>query len=171
MFQLKATKGTKKSAVLPWDDLRDALDQNPVILPQYHTLKGKLTHGGMDLLAGAKIVDIIRIARHIDPNRDYVTNWPRREGYEIPRELGQLSQHLNLILKIVKLKKSSRTGGFLSLQGDGNGLYWFKPHRNFYTAATESLASLEELIDGIGESTVNEVISAAYRRLAAIVEQ
>lgn len=172
-FELQALKGKKKSAILPWAELRMALEENPSILPQHHALKGVLTYNGVELLAGSRVSDIIRIARVIDPSRDLVTNWPRKEQFDSGSRLRDLGSQLDKILKVVRMNKSSRSAGFLSLESDQTGAYWFKPQRNFHNAVANSLASLEQLSDEIGvdiDQPLHDGVNQAYRRLSGILE-
>jgi len=173
-FPLKASKGKKKVAILPWDELHTALKDDPVVLPQFHALKGKLVHHGLELLSGVKVSEIMRIAGYVNPHEDMVSHWPRNESFHSTRESGGLCQHLDLVLKMTRLKKGGKSVAFLTLQSDGNGLYWFKPQRNFYVAVTDSLGSLENLTDELGESIdepAQEAVNRTYRRLASVLEE
>lgn len=175
MFPLKAMKGKKKLAIIPFVDLRRALADDPVIIPQFHSLKGRLIHDGLEILSGIKVADIIRLAKHIDPRVDIVEEWPRGTIYDAYAREGALAEELGFLLKMTSLKKSQRAVGFLTLQTDANGLYWYKPHRNFTTAVAESLAALEQLADELGDAGTEraaiEAVNAAYRRLASILEE
>ena len=178
LFPLKAKKGKKKTALIPWDDLKRALAEDPVVLPQFHSLKGKLTHNGVEILSGVKVADIIHIAHFIDPDRDLVSRWPSTAAYDSYTASADLCADLDMILKMTRTKKSGKSVGFLTLQTDGNGLYWFKPQRNFYNSVAESLASLEQFADELGrpeespiEDDDHEKVNATYRRLAEILNE
>jgi len=174
LFPLKAGKGKKKIAVLAWNDLKRAMKEDPVILPQFHTLRGKLVHGDIEILSGVKVADIIRIARHIDPEGDIVKQWPSTASYDSLTGSADLCTDLSMVLKMTRTKKSGKAVGFLTLQTDGNGLYWFKPQRNFYTAVAESLGALEQFADELGETIdepAHEAVNRTYRRLAEILEE
>lgn len=187
-FQLETYKGKKKIAVLPWRQLQRILQRPDIeLLPQHANLKGKVVLDGAELLTGTKLGEIFKIAPYIDPRRDYTTSWPKKRSYEIEVDADGLCADLHYALKMVKAKKSTRTLSFLSLQTDGRGSYWFKPQKNFYTAAYETLAAL----DAVSEETVDqddapegsapdglpvlssdcaERIGALYRRLTSIIE-
>jgi ATP-dependent helicase HrpA len=173
-FALKATKGKKKIAVLPWEDLQKAIDEEPAILPQFHSLRGTVVYRGVEILAGAKVAEIIRIAPHIDPPNDLIAQWPRSTSYDSYTNSGELCADLHHVLRMTRTRKSGRSAAFLTLQTDGDGRYWFKPERNYYTAVAESLGSLEQLADEIGEEidgSAHETVNATYRRLAHILEE
>ena len=170
MFPLQAVKGKKKLAIIPFDDLKRALADDPVIIPQFHSLKGRLIHNGLELLSGVKVADIIRIARHLDPHNDLVSDWPRGTIYDSYTKTGDLEAELSYLLHMTRLKKSARAVGFLALQTDAQGQYWLKPHRNFYTAVAESLAALDQLADELDEGEAIATVNTAYRRLSSILE-
>jgi ATP-dependent RNA helicase HrpA len=81
---------------------------------------------------------------------------------------------LPVILKMTRRKKSGKSVGFLTLQTDGNGMYWFKPARSFHVAVAESLGAIEQLAEEIPESAdkaEHELINQTYRRLAELLEE
>ncbi len=171
MFPLKAVKGKKKLAIIPFDELKRALADDPIVIPQFHSLKGRLVHNGLELLSGLKVADIIRIARHLDPHNDLVSEWPRGTIYDSYARSGDLEAELGFLLHMTALKKSTKAVGFLTLQTDAKGQYWLKPHRNFYTAVAESLAALEQLADELEEGADFATVNDAYRKLASILEE
>jgi HrpA-like RNA helicase len=176
-FQLETHKGKKKIAVLPWRQLHKLLQRSDIdLLPQHANLKGKIVLDNGELLTGTKLGEIFRIAPHIDPRRDYVTSWPKKRSYEIPADMDGLCGDLHFCLKMVKGKKSTKTLSFLSLQTDGRGSYWFKPQKNYYTAAYETLASLDAVSDETDQTGTEldtqcgEHIGNLYRRLTTVIE-
>jgi hypothetical protein len=174
MFPLKATKGKKKNAIIDWDQLRSALKENPVVLPQFHSLKGKLVYQDLELVSSARVADIMKIARHIDPRRDLVSKWPRELSFDSSSDAADLARHLALVLKICRTKKQTRRVGFIALQTDGYRRYWFKPVRDYYQAVAESLGAMEQLADELADDAGDEAHAAlneTYRRLASILEE
>ncbi|GHV84848.1 ATP-dependent helicase HrpA [Spirochaetia bacterium] len=62
--------------------------------------------------------------------------------------------------------------GFIALFTDGAGRYWFRCSRGFHTALNESTASLEALIDELGDEVdvnVKHEVNLAYRKLADLL--
>jgi ATP-dependent helicase HrpA len=174
LFPLKAGKRKKKTAIIEWKELQKAIREEPVVLPQFHQLKGKLVHEGVEILSGVNVAEIMRVAAYIDPSSDLLPSWPSTAAYDSFSASEQLCEELNLILKMTRTKKSGKAVGFLTLQTDGNGRYWFKPQRNFYTAVAESLGSLEQFADELGDATdkpSHQAVNTAYRRLAEILEE
>ncbi len=172
-FPIKLAKGKKKTALLEWSDLIRVLKDNPVVLPQHHGLKGKLLHQGTELLSGMRVAEIMRIAPFLNPNSDFVTQWPRTSSYDSSSS-DELVVELDYLMKMIRTKKGGKRVSFLSLQTDGNGGYWFKPQRNFHTAVGESLGSLEQLADeteGSADSVHMSTLNGWYRRLAQMLDQ
>jgi hypothetical protein len=54
------------------------------------------------------------------------------------------------------------------LHADGGGSYWFRSSRGFHTSLNESLASLESLIDELGDADIEikRAVNSCYRRLS-----
>ncbi|MFW5729473.1 MAG: hypothetical protein ACOCYG_07395, partial [Spirochaetota bacterium] len=176
-FQLRPHKGKKKIAVLPWRQLQRILQRPDIeLLPQHANLRGTVVLDNAEFLTGTKLGEIFRIAPHIDPRRDYTTSRPKKRSYEIDVDMDGLCADLHYALRMVKAKKSTRALSFLSLQTDGNGTYWFKPQKDFYTAAYETLAGLDALSDETDQAGMDldpdcaDRIGALYRRLTAIIE-
>ena len=176
-FQLETHKGKKKIAILPWRQLQRVLQRPDIeLLPQHANLRGKIVLDNAEILTGTKLGEIFRIAPHIDPRRDYTTSWPKKRSYLIESDVDGLCADLHYALKMVKGKKSTKALSFLSLQTDGNGTYWFKPQKNFYTAAYETLASLDAVSDETDQAGIDldpdcaDRIGTLYRRLTAIIE-
>jgi len=175
VFPLRVIKGGKKSAIIDWDELMLALKDDPVVHAQLHSLEGKLVHNDLELLSGSRVAEIMRIAPHINPHRDFVGNaWPRSHSFQSQSDSAELCRELPLILKMTRKKKGGRSVGFLTLQTDGNGLYWFKPSRSFHAAVADSLGAIEQLADELGDSIdqpEHELVNRTYRRLAELLEE
>jgi hypothetical protein len=79
-----------------------------------------------------------------------------------------------LVLKLAPLKKNAKYLGFLALNANETGQYWFKPSKSFFAAVDNSLASLEQLADQLPQDidpACMERISAVYAKLSAIYEE
>jgi len=175
VFSLREIKGGKKIAIIDWDELMLALKDEPVVHAQLHSLKGKLVYNDLELLSGSRVAEIMRIAPHINPHRDIVGNaWPRSHSFQSQTDSAELCRELPLILKMTRRKKGGKSVGFLTLQTDGNGLYWFKPSRSFHVAVADSLGAIEQLADELGDSIdqpEHELVNRTYRRLAELLEE
>jgi RNA helicase HrpA len=174
-FALEPYKGKKKLAVLDWEKLRSAARELGFELPpRYASLRGKLVYKRQEILKGERLSTIWDVMRHIDPSRDIRSSFPRKRSYAGSDQARELSTNVDYTLKLAPLKKSSSTLGFVSLQTDGNGEYWFKPIKDFYRAVSESLSSLEAFADEMPDDAPDrqiERVGAAYRRLARIIEE
>jgi hypothetical protein len=63
--------------------------------------------------------------------------------------------------------------GFVALFTDSEGMYWFRCSRGFHTALNESVASLECLVDELGEDSSDadrETVGSLYRKLSSFFE-
>ena len=174
-FKLEQVKGKKKMAVLPWSRLEKVVKKDHSELPQhYANMRGKVVFQGQEILSGARLYEIFAAARHMNPGRDVISTLPRRKNYQLPDDQGALCNDLGVVLKLARLKKSSRNLGFVELNTDSVGDYWFRPQRSFYTAVYDTLAALETLADDLPEEVDQdcaEAISSTYRHLTAIIEE
>ncbi|MDR2073471.1 MAG: ATP-dependent RNA helicase, partial [Spirochaetaceae bacterium] len=131
--------------------------------------------GDHTLLAGEKLSLILTVLPGLDLENALNQDWPRKKNFNstVPESLNSLLENFSLILKPAPWKKNKRAEskelGFLSLFTDSRGNYWFSCSRGFHTALNESVASLEVLIDELGEHVDMEVkhkLNQAYRRLS-----
>ncbi len=171
IFEIEKAKG-QKAAVLPWERLSRILgelgsdagsiykDMRGVV-----TLKNKFT-----ILAGEKLEMILTVAPYLALEDALERSWPRKRNFSSTAELNDLLESLPLVLASALWRQGKTELGFLCLFTDGAGNYWFKCSRGFHTALNESLASLETLIDELGEEVDprrKEIVNQIYRRLSS----
>ncbi len=175
IFQLEPYKGRKKKAVLTWDDFVPMVRERNFVLPShYNNMKGALVYNGREIAPGEKLANLVHVARNVDPSRDIISDWPRKRTFDAGGGRDRLLAELPNILKLCPLKKSPKSLGFLALETNDSGEYWFRSSRNFGTAVSDSLASLETLTDEIGSDAGHEAveqIGRVYRRLSQIIEE
>ncbi|MFP4384282.1 MAG: oligonucleotide/oligosaccharide-binding fold domain-containing protein [Spirochaetia bacterium] len=174
IFTLEPYKGKKKKiALLPWDSIaREIKQKNAPLIPQYNNLRGRILYGNYTLLNGYKLKKLIPIIRHFDLPRDLETRDAGRRRFS-SGNIPELCVNLDRILKIRPVKKGSTTLGFTGLFSDSHGGYILRTVRNFSTAVTESLSSLEILTDELPEDldeTSAESLNRTYRRLIKLLE-
>ncbi|MDR1507998.1 MAG: ATP-dependent RNA helicase [Treponema sp.] len=179
VFPVETIKG-KKHVRLAWEKLepvKDALEGAIPDIERYRGVRGTiLVDGTYTLLAGEKLSLILTLLPELEP--DITQTWPAKEQFNSALEdsLLRLLDNLPLVLRPSLWKKKpgkDRNGGkelgFIALFTDGNGGYRFRCSRGFHTALNESLASLEALIDEMGEQVDAEhkhAVSRTYRRLS-----
>jgi hypothetical protein len=188
-FPIKTIKG-RKIAVLPWEQLAK-LKEYAIYGGLGENFPGKLRGAitvGEDLvmLAGEKLSLILRLLPALDPtpalspSGETIKTLKARPVYSSLDKPEALINELHLLMtaslwkekekkKPKDQKESRREIGFIGLFSDGMGAYWFRVSRGFYTALNESLSSLENLIDELGEDVPIEqkhVVNQAYRRLS-----
>ncbi|MCX8013638.1 MAG: hypothetical protein N3A02_05055, partial [Rectinema sp.] len=137
--------------------------------------KGRVIIGKYRLFEGEKLSTILKALEWLDLSNTNTT-WPANRNFELGQQeneetranaLHELGKHLDIVMKVVHAKKASHLG-FLALLSDGNGNFWFKPMKSFTEALTQSLASIEQLVDYARQndldSTLKERIGFLYRR-------
>ncbi len=177
-FELKPYKNKKKIAVLPWKDLKRALeDLSAFELEKHNRLKGVVTYKDFVFLKGVKLPQIFNIMDKTDPERDLIRENPPRTAFNTPDEINKLCSHLNKLLKLGVIRKKGREGkqlGFLGLESDGRGQYWFRINRSYSNALENSLASLDLLADRMEpdtEPSIIDKVNKIYRTLAEQLER
>ncbi|MDR2314286.1 MAG: ATP-dependent RNA helicase [Spirochaetaceae bacterium] len=185
IFPVEIRKG-KKQVTLPWEKLvllkdsgkkEDRESALSAIDPRrYRGLRGLITlKGDHTILAGEKLSLILTVLPSLDLENALTQDWPRKKNFSsaAPESLNALVEKFSLILKPALWKKDkkaeSKELGFLSLFTDSRGNYWFRCSRGFHTALNESIASLEALIDELGENVDRDLkheLNRAYRRLS-----
>ncbi|MCL1818566.1 MAG: ATP-dependent RNA helicase, partial [Spirochaetaceae bacterium] len=180
IFELKAWKGKKKIAVLPWQDAARLAAGGELSLHDVPAgLRGKIVYNAYEIGFGENIPALLRIARCINAETDVTHEWPRKKNFTSAispsgaEGRAGLVRSLGLILKLARMKKGAKVLGFLSLHTDGNGSYWFKAAKSLAGALETSLASLEALADELEDEHNAELVNhvnSAYRKLSAMLE-
>ncbi|MDR0643013.1 MAG: ATP-dependent RNA helicase [Treponema sp.] len=183
IFEIETVKG-RKEVRLPWEQLarikKDLPKDN-----YYKGLKGTiLVKGKYTLLAGEKLDLILSLVPSLDVEGAPERSWPRNGTFNSRENLDALLKELPKLLSPAPWKQGQdknrrgnavKTGfpgkslGFICLFSDGEGNYRFKCSRGFHTGLNESLSSLENLIDELGEDvdvTKKHIVNQVYRRLS-----
>jgi HrpA-like RNA helicase len=187
VFEIATVRG-KKEVILPWEQL-GRIRENLPKENYYKGLKGTvIIEGGYTLLAGEKLDLILSLAPSLEVDGALERRWPRKNTFNSREDLPALLEELPKLVCPAPWKhnppeaegRRQRGGnekqnngrkalGFICLFTDGDGNYWFKCSRGFHTSLNESLASLETLIDELGEDVDIEkkhIVNQTYRRLS-----
>jgi hypothetical protein len=141
----------------------------------YKGLRGVvILEGSYTLLAGEKLRLILSLAASLEIDGAQNRKWPRKNTIYSLANLDDLLSVLPGLVKPAPWKKGDKSSakkelGFIGLFSDGNGNYRIKCSRGFHTSLNESLASLETLIDELGDDVSIEkkhIVNQTYRRLS-----
>ena len=174
-FRLENLKGKrKKNAIIEYNKAIKIVTQNnydKLNIPNGVT--GTLIHNNFEIFSGEKLSNIFRTLRFIDTkNIGNDKNIPTG-NINIIRGSDKIIKNLDYILSLSSVKKKPKQLGFISLNTDSRGNYWFKVVKNFDAALTTSLSSLENFIDELSENDnwKIEKINKIYRKLTDIFEE
>ena len=154
VFSVKKVKG-KQLVILPLSQLlvcakeNDFSSDNELHL-KLSTLKGKVTvKNGFEMLNGEKLELIFKIANILNLIPIEEKKFDRKLNININEEQGidKLCKAMEYALNVAVAKANSKEMGFIAAFTDNNGNYWFKVSRGFSTALSETLSTLETLID------------------------
>ncbi len=174
VFPVKPYKGKKYIVELPWKQLSKICKKNPPRLSSKNTkLRGTVLLHKCELMAGEKLKTILKIAPLISPEEDMIESWPKGRQYYLPGDFDELYKHTDIILSICRNKKKSKKYcGFLSLNTDAVGTFWFSCSKGFHNALSQSISSIEILIDQLEESDKKfDKLNAIYRKLTTLFDQ
>ena len=174
-FDIKKAKG-KQLVILPLSQLLVCAKENDFssdteLHIKLSTLKGKVTlKNGYELLNEEKLELIFKIANVLNLIPVEEKKFDRKLNININEEKGidRLCKAMELVLNVAVAKTKSKEMGFIAAFTDNNGNYWFKVSRGFSTALSESLSTIESLIDEADERFSDEQknrLNEIYRKL------
>ena len=175
VFSVKKVKG-KQLVILPLSQLlvcakeNDFSSDNELHL-KLSTLKGKVTvKNGFEMLNGEKLELIFKIANILNLIPIEEKKFDRKLNININEEQGidKLCKAMEYALNVAVAKSKSKEMGFIAAFTDNNGNYWFKVSRGFSTALSETLSTLETLIDEAKAAFSDEQknrLNEIYRKL------
>ena len=183
IFNLRKIKG-KKHIVLPFEKFKDFVNEIDLqnweknsALKQASALKSFIILNGYELLSGEKLSTLLDIYPMINFSMMNEDTWNRSQNFNIEENFDEFISSLDWILRIVVAKAKKKELGFVCLFTDGNNNYWYKVSRGIVTALSESLHSLETLIDGINENKIEcnsetkDKINGIYRFVHELYEK
>jgi RNA helicase HrpA len=169
VFEIQTVKG-KKRAILPWETLRNVADDSGETL--YKGLKGVIIIDGIyKLLEGEKLNLILKLIHSIDIGGAIKREWPRKKEFGAASSLPEMLELMPILLFPAVWKPGKKELGFICLTTNGKtpGSYRCRCSRGFHSALNESIASLESLIDELGDDVDLEsknIVNQTYRRLS-----
>jgi hypothetical protein len=174
VFAIETIKG-KKTVRRPWERLAKVKNEigntvGSLDEARYKGLRGEIIlDTRYTLLGGEKLSMILSLAASLDIDGALTRKWPRKGRFNSTDNLPALLEELPLILAPSLWRPGKKDLGFLCLLTDSNGNYWFSCSRGFHTSLNESLASVETLIDELGDEVDIEIkhrVNQIYRRLS-----
>ena len=171
-FPVQIVKG-KKVVILRWEKIHPIIERiNPNLLPNYKGLKGKIVYKESEILSGVKLNKILSLVNHINFKDGILHNWPKKNIFVFKEHVHRLLDQIENVLKPCLGNKNSKKLGFLTLQTDGSGRFWFKCLNNFDSALMNNLTSLEALADEPNSLlNKNEIdkINHLYRKFSRLI--
>ncbi|MCL2374210.1 MAG: ATP-dependent RNA helicase [Treponema sp.] len=181
VFEIETIKG-KKQAKLPWEKLKTVMDDiNPeTAAALYKGLRGVIIiNGTYSLLGGEKLQLILSLAPSLGIEEALQRKWRRPNSggkgkLDIACDMDDLLGILPDLVKPALWKQGDKSPrktelGFTGLFTDGEGCYWVRCSRGFHTSLNESFASVETLINELGndaDAGKKRIVNECYRRLS-----
>jgi hypothetical protein len=170
IFEIETVKG-KKQVKLPWEKLSHVKDHvSPETAAMYKGLRGiVIVNGRYTLLEGEKLELILSLAPSLKIDGALERKWTSKTRLDSASNLDELLGLLPSLVTPAIWKQGKKELGFICLFTDGEGNYWIRCSRGFHTGLNESLASVETLIDEMGdnvEAGKKRILNQTYRRLS-----
>ncbi|MGM0431237.1 MAG: helicase-related protein [Spirochaetota bacterium] len=175
LYEIVPYKGNKKLIIIPLEKL-EKLYQNYGRSPKsIRNYRVKIVYNGLELHAGDRLASVMKIVPYLKPELG-IYNKPPEGTFQAHSQLSLLADNLINLLAFCKMKKKKKTLGFIALDTNNNGEYWFKVVKSFHTAIDMSLYGLQSLMDELAnlenpdkEAAAN--ITKMYRTISTIYEQ
>ena len=173
-FRLENLKGEKrKNAIIEYNKAVEIMAQkNYKKLHIPPGVTGTLVYNNFEIFPGEKLSNIFKALKFIDTKIKSDKNFTRG-NININTGSDKIIKNLDYILSLASIKKSPKHLGFISLNTDSRGNYWFKVVKNFDFALTTSLSSFENFIEELSEDNKEKIekINKIYRKLTYIFEE
>jgi len=170
VFEIETVKG-KKQVKLPWEKLKTVMDNiRAETSAMYKGLRGVIIlDGKYTLLGGEKLALILSLAPTLEIEGAARKTSFQKANYNSGEDLDGLLAVLPVLVRPTLWKRGKKELGFTGLFTDGEANYWVRCSRGFHTSLNESLASLETLMDELGDDVDAEkkhIVNQCYRRLS-----
>ncbi|MDR2194756.1 MAG: ATP-dependent RNA helicase [Treponema sp.] len=173
VFEIKLIK-KRQTVILQWEKIakiKDAIKN--MNLKPFKKIRGILVlKDGWTICPNERLDRILSLIPFIDIDDDVINMAAARtcpdKTYNSREQLPDLLVSFPLLAFLCPIRHGkAKTLGFISLNTDHNGNYWFSCQKNFSACVNKSLVSLEDLIDELDETVdigVKAVINETYRR-------
>jgi len=173
VFEVKKTHGNRKFVMLPWQKLKPAIEQIDRGQRQdFKGLRGTVQYENYELLPDTALNTIIDIMPRLELNKGVIAHWPQNR-YEFKSNSAKVLDYIDKLLCLCGKPIKNSKLGFLTLYTDNKGYFWFKSTKSFFSALSESMASLESLADEHMENlpaNEKEIVNCTYRKLADLFD-
>ncbi len=171
-FKITNVKG-RKFVTIPAESLKTLEEKaRPDYIATLRDLRGEIQFGKYKLLNGARLPSLLALAPLIDYSSGVLTEWPSHRNLSLPQHKRELLRTIELLLRPTRRKKHDKYLGFLCLNADGKGTYWFTAEKNFTNAVSTSLSGLEALADepegNLDHESIGHV-NRIYRKLDGMI--
>ncbi|QEN05695.1 ATP-dependent RNA helicase [Thiospirochaeta perfilievii] len=157
-FPIKQFRGNKY-VEFNWFDIKPAVESIKwEEIPSLGNLRGELKFKNFVILKEAKVNKIFKAVKLINPESEIIMDFPSETFHinsleDVEKLLIPSLKYVMNLTPVSKKKKSKNELGFLSLNTDNNGTYWFKSTKRFNTALNQST----EAISALANSSKNQV--------------
>jgi RNA helicase HrpA len=174
LYDIVPYKGKKKLIIVPYEKLDKLYSQYQKSPKSIRNYRIKIIYNSLELHAGDRLASIMKFVPYLRPELGIFNQSPKG-SFSSAQQLDLLADNVTNVLAFCKLRNKKRTLGFLAMDTNQNGSYWFKSVKSFHTALDTTLFALQALIDDISaaESSSQKAvdkITTIYRMVTTIFE-
>lgn len=171
-FPIGQSKG-KKYVNFNWTELKMAVENIKWDeIPLMGNLRGEVQFKNYTILKDSKVNKIFKAVKLISPDRELIMDFPKETFHmnnmdDLEKTLIPFLKYVMNLTPVSKKKKNTELG-FLSLNSDNNGTYWFKSTKRFNTSLNQSMEAVEALANESKDSLTSkswDCINNLYRKL------
>ncbi len=171
-YPVEPYKKNKKLVVIPFEDLRKNFSLFTQDRKKYNHLRLKVTYRSFTFHTGDRLASIMKAIPFMKPENG-IFETPPQGTFDPANDPRILIDNLSLLLSFCRIKRNSKVLGFITLENDMKGTFWFKNVKSFHTAIDIGLFSLEMLADIITEKLDKElhaILNETYRKMNMVFE-
>ncbi|WP_041395480.1 helicase-related protein [Parasphaerochaeta coccoides] len=162
----KALAKDASLVVIPWDDLPVLKQANDKAAQRPRNFRVAVMYKGFAMHPGDKFFNALELVGKVNVSRG-IQEKPPSGSYSV-YDGSDLEEKLEVLLAPCKMKKDMQTLGFITLDTNGQGLYYFTAGKNCFEALDNSIYALGQLVDelrrtNLGATAKNTAL--LYRKL------
>lgn len=172
VVQSKNQAKGKALVAIPWDDLKPIRTQYQKASQRPRNFRVVVLLKGYSMHAGDKFSNALELVGKVNMSRG-IQEAPPEGTFDVRNTASLLVEALDLLLSPCKMKKEKKELGFVTLDTNGQGLYYFTTMKNCFEALDTSLYALGQFIDelqGQSSGAVSKNAGAIYRNLLQLFD-
>lgn len=162
----KALAKDRNLVALPWEDLPMLKQANENASQRPRNFRVAVMYKGLAMHPGDKFFNALELVGKVNTDKGLQEGPP--SGSYNAQDATPLLEALEVLLSPCRMKKDRKLLGFITLDTNGHGLYYFTAGKNCFEALDNSIYALGQLVDdlrGSPQGAAAKNAAALYRKL------